>query len=252
MEQSQIYGQMDFNLPHDVVNLPSKGIFYKPKKESLKVGYLTANDENLLMSQNTPKEGIVVSLLKNKIYEPGFDVTQLIDVDVQAILIFLRNTAFGPEYNFKLKDPANGNEFDTALLIDEINYLGATHSPNEDGFFKTTLPKSNSSVTCKILNLREENIIQEIQNNYPKNMVAPTITKRIEMQIVELNGDSNREKISKFVNQMPIQDSKHLRKFLRECEPKLDLIKTISAPSGEKVIVEITFGVEFFRPFFSI
>ena len=72
------------------------------------------------------------------------------------------------------------------------------------------------------------------------------------MQIVEINGDSSKEKISKFVTQMPIQDSKHLRKFLRDCEPKLDLIKTISAPSGEKVIVEITFGVEFFRPFFSI
>jgi hypothetical protein len=51
---------------------------------------------------------------------------------------------------------------------------------------------------------------------------------------------------------MPIQDSKHLRNFIRASDPKLDLIKTISAPSGEKVIVEITFGVEFFRPFFSL
>jgi len=42
MDQSAQYGQMDFNLPHDVVSLPSKGIFYKPKKESLKVGFLTA------------------------------------------------------------------------------------------------------------------------------------------------------------------------------------------------------------------
>ena len=56
MDQSTQYGQMDFNLPHDIVSLPSKGIYYKPKKESLKVGYLTANDENILMSQNTPKE----------------------------------------------------------------------------------------------------------------------------------------------------------------------------------------------------
>jgi hypothetical protein len=26
---------MEFNLPHDVVKLPSGGVFYKPKKESL-------------------------------------------------------------------------------------------------------------------------------------------------------------------------------------------------------------------------
>jgi hypothetical protein len=121
-------------------------------------------------------------------------VTQLIDVDVQAILIFLRNTAFGPEYNFKLKDPANGNEFETTIMIDEVNYLGAKHTPSEDGFFKTTLPKSNATVSCKILNMKEDNSIQEIQNNYPKNMVAPTITKRLEMQIVEINGDSRKKK----------------------------------------------------------
>ena len=40
------------NLPHDVVSLPSKGKFYKNKKSSIKVGYLTANDENILMSPN--------------------------------------------------------------------------------------------------------------------------------------------------------------------------------------------------------
>jgi hypothetical protein len=39
MDQSSDYGQQNFNLPHDVVKLPSKGIFYTPKKESLKVGY---------------------------------------------------------------------------------------------------------------------------------------------------------------------------------------------------------------------
>ena len=32
MDTSAQYGQMDFNLPHDVVELPSKGIFYKTKK----------------------------------------------------------------------------------------------------------------------------------------------------------------------------------------------------------------------------
>ena len=65
MDQSAQYGQMDFNLPHDMVKLPSGGDFYRQKKESLKVGYLTAMDENLIMSQNTAKEGLIYSLLKN-------------------------------------------------------------------------------------------------------------------------------------------------------------------------------------------
>ena len=53
MDETSKYGQMDFNLPHDVIKLPSKGIFYKSKKDAIKVGYLTAQDENILMSQNS-------------------------------------------------------------------------------------------------------------------------------------------------------------------------------------------------------
>jgi hypothetical protein len=107
---------MDFNLPHDMVKLPSGGHTYRPKKESLKVGYLTAMDENILMSQNTPKDGLIMTLLKNKIYEPGFDVGQLLEVDVQAILIFLRNTAFGPEYDYVITDPKTDTKFEAKLI----------------------------------------------------------------------------------------------------------------------------------------
>jgi hypothetical protein len=35
-----------------------------------------------------------------------------------------------------------------------------------------------------------------------------------------------------------------------ENEPRLDLIKEVIAPSGERVMVNIAVGVEFFRPFF--
>ena len=252
MDQSAQYGQMDFNLPHDVVSLPSKGMFYKPKKESLKVGFLTAADENLLMSQNIPKEGLITTLLKNKIYEPGFDVGQMIDVDVQAVLLFLRNTAFGPEYNYIITDPITNKKFEVAINIDEVNYIPSVHQPSVDGFFSTELPKSGAKVKCKVLTVKETNEIDSIQNSYPENMVAPIMTKRLESQIVELNGERDKGKIAQFVNQMPISDSKYLRKFLRECEPKLDLLRTITAPSGEKVAVEVTFGAEFFRPFFSV
>jgi len=45
-------------------------------------------------------------------------------------------------------------------------------------------------------------------------------------------------------------DSKFIRNTMKDCEPKLDLNRTTTAPSGEKVTMRITFGAEFFRPFF--
>ena len=249
-DQSLEYGQMNFNLPHDVVKLPSGGVFYKPKKTSLKVGYLTANDENLLMSPNASKDGLVQTLLRTKIYEPGFDVRQLIDGDVQAILLFLRNTAFGSEYTFSLKDPATGTNFETVINFDEVNFLPAKHQPNENGNFFFTLPKSNKNLEVKLLTVGEQKTIEEIVSKYPQGMISPSVTKKLEMQIISIDGDTDRNKIVTFVPQMPISDSKLLKMFLNECEPKLDLKRIVNAPSGEKVTVNFTFGVEFFRPFF--
>ena len=92
--EAQEYGQMNFDLPHDVVGLPSQGWFYKGRKSSIKVGYLTAADENIIMAGGTD---MVLNLLRNKIYEPTMKVEELLEGDIEAILIFLRNTAFGPE-----------------------------------------------------------------------------------------------------------------------------------------------------------
>ena len=250
MNQAESYGQMDFNLPHDVVKLPTKGMFYKPKKESLKVGYLTAQDENVLMSTNTNSEGIITTLLRNKIYEPGFDIGQLLNVDIQAILLFLRNTSFGPEYTFSIKDSKTGRDFEATIILDEINILQPKHLPNDDGFYEFRLPRTNKTLKLKLLTLSDDKEIEKISESYPQGMVAPVVTKKLEKHIVEMDGDSDKGKIATVIPQMPIGDSKELQKFILECEPKLDLKRTITTPSGEKVTVNVAFGVEFFRPFF--
>ena len=86
------YAQANFDLPHDVVELPSRGIFYKNKKKAVKVGYLTASDENLLLGAS---KNFTLQLLRNKIYEPDLRPEDMIEGDIEAILIFLRNTSFG-------------------------------------------------------------------------------------------------------------------------------------------------------------
>jgi len=70
--------------------------------------------------------------------------------------------------------------------------------------------------------------------------------------IVELDGDRDKGKIATFIQQMPIGDSKYVRRYMVENEPRLDLSKEVIAPSGERVMIDITFGVEFFRPFLSV
>ena len=152
-------GQADFNLPHDVITLPSGGIFYKSKKKTIKVGYLTAFDENIIAEadyKQSIQESIVLPLLRNKIYEKDLRPEELVDGDVEAILLFLRNTSFGPEYLIEVIDPKTEKPFSTTILLDELNIVQAPNEPNEEGLFVTTLPRSGADVKLKLPNLKEQ------------------------------------------------------------------------------------------------
>jgi len=240
----------NFNLPHDVVILPTGGIFYKSKKKSIKVGYLTATDENYLMSGLGSRDNIVMTLLRNKIYEHDLRPDELLDEDIQAILLFLRNTAFGPEYTVISEDPKTNKKFESNINLGELNIKKGQILPNEDGTFTTKLPVTGSMVKLKPLSFGELFEIEKIIENYPKGRVAPKVTMKLQRHIVELDGNNDLGNISMFVEKLPIGDSKYIRKFLKDNVPSLDLNKQILAPSGEKVDVDIVFGVEFFRPFF--
>jgi hypothetical protein len=244
--QSREYGQQNFTLPHDVVPLPSKGMFYRNKKKSIKVGYLTAADENILMGGG---QDLTINLLRNKIYEPDLRIEDLIEGDVEAILVFLRNTAFGPEMTLNLVDPVTKKNFQTNVLLDTLPIIEG-QQPQEDGTYITTLPKSEVTVKLKPLTYGEILEINRLAEQYPQGRAAPKVTWRLNKQIVEINGVSEKSEISKFIEQMPIIDSKYIRQFLNDNEPRLDMKKSITTPSGEKLIVNVGFGVDFFRPFF--
>ena len=244
--QTNEHLQSNFSLPHDVVPLPSKGIFYKNKKKSIKVGYLTANDENLLMAGG---DDMTQNLLRSKIYEPDLRIEDMLEGDVEAVLIFLRNTAFGPEMELTLTDPITRKPFKTTILLDQLS-ISQGNTPNEDGTFITTLPKSNSTVKLRPMTYGEIIENQRIIDSYPSGRTPPKVTLRLQKEIIEVNGLTDKGEIAKFIEQMPILDSKYIRNFMDENEPKLDMKRVVTAPSGEKLTVNVGFGVDFFRPFF--
>jgi hypothetical protein len=246
IQSSNDYGQQNFTLPHDVVPFPSQGIFYKNKKKSIKVGYLTASDENILMGGGSD---LTLNLLRSKIYEPDIRVEDLIEGDVEAVLIFLRNTAFGPEINLNLTDPKTNKPFRTTVLLDELKIING-QTPNEDGTFTVVLPKSQSTIKIRPLNYGEILEISKLADTYPQGRVVPKITWRMQKEIIEVDGSTDKAGIAKFVESMPIADSKYIRKFMNENEPRLDMTKTLKTPSGEFLTVDVGFGADFFRPFF--
>ena len=206
MDTSAQYGQQDFDLPHDVVELPSKGKFYANGKSSIKVGYLTAADENSLLGQRNP-ENIIQNLLRAKIYEPNMDINGLLDCDVEAILIFLRNTSFGSKYTFTLRDPKTLKEFETSVTLDELSIKKPTIEPDTKGLFEFKLPKSGKNVKCRLLTIGDTQEISKLEDSYPEGVIIPTVTKRLEKTIIEIDGINDKAQIAQLIQSLPIADS---------------------------------------------
>jgi len=249
MEQFSI----DPTIAYDVVELPSKGIYYTTQKKSVRVAYLTASDENILSAQNLIQSNTVVDeLLKRKVLDKDINIDELIEEDRQAILIFLRNTAFGPEFNVFVNDPKTNQTFSTKVDLSEVSVKEFKLIPNENGEFKYFMEKSKLDITFKFLTRKQQKELEEIEKSWNGNGVAPIITKELEMMIKSVSGNREMMNIHNFIQNLPIKDSQDFRKFVRENKPSLDLKKKVTTPSGDTIHVEIGFGVEFFRPFYGL
>ena len=148
-----------------------------------------------------------------------------------------------------LTDPATRKPFKTTVLLDQLSILQG-QTPNEDGTFTVALPKSQSTVKLKPMTYGEILENQKAADYYPAGRTVPKVTLRHQKEITEVDGSTDKGEIAKFIESMPIADSKFIRKFMEDNEPRLDMKRVVMAPSGEKLTVNVGFGVDFFRPFF--
>jgi hypothetical protein len=244
--------RIDPSISYDVVELPSRGIHYKNNKKSVRIAYLTASDENILASPNLINTNLMITeLLKRKVLDKDISVDDLVEEDKQAILIFLRNTAFGSEYTVTLTDPKTEKEFKVTVDLSSLNFKEFNLVPDPNGEYKYFMEKSNVDITFKFLNQKQENEIRELNNTW-KEGVAPVITKQLEMMIKSVKGNRDMMAIHNFVQNLPIKDSQDFKKFVQKNKPGLDLTRKIKTPSGEETTFDVVFGVEFFRPFYGL
>ncbi len=249
MEQYRV----DPTIAYDVIELPSRGIHYENKKKTVKVAYLTAVDENILSSPNLiATQQVVNELLRRKIIDKDLTVEELVEEDKQAILIFLRNTAFGTEYKITTVDPQTEKDFSFEVDLSTLKTKDFTLQEDENGEYTYYMEKSKVSVTFNFLNKKQEDEIDKIRESWNGNGIAPIITKQLEFMIKSINGNREPMQIRAFIEKMPIKDSQDFRKFVNDNKPGLDLTQKVITPSGEEIQVNIGFGVEFFRPFYGL
>jgi hypothetical protein len=243
--------RIDPTIAYDVVELPTKGIYYPSKKKSVRVAYLTASDENILSSPTLINNGKVIEeLLKRKVLDKDLPIEDMVEEDRQAVLIFLRNTAFGTDYKVFAYDDKTKKEFETVIDLSTVKVKDFTLVEDTNGEYKYYMEISKVNITFTFPTMKQENELDEIKKSWNGIGVAPIVTKRLEFMIKSIDGNRDPMNIRNFIEKLPIKDSKDFRRFIADNKPGLDLTKTVKTPSGDEIQVELGFGVEFFRPFF--
>lgn len=218
--------------PFDLVVFPSMGLFYKNKKQHILVRYLTGIEENILTSPMLDEYGIALDMaLKNVVLDQDINIDELLVGDKNAILMFLRATAFGPEYHLQIVCPKCNQTGKTSFNITQMQARDMIMPPDESGEFMYVLPKMKIGEEPVVIKFRpmtyaDEKLINQQdkyqQQNSGNKSISRSITLRYSNQITSINGSDDRDLIENVIKKMPIKDSASLRKFMEKVEPGID------------------------------
>lgn len=176
------FNNVDMDMQYDVISLPSNGECYKNKLERVPVGYLTAYDENFITSPNLYKDGLVIDfLLKHKIMNNDINIDELVSGDVDAIILFLRATSYGPEFPIYVRDPESGEQIETVVDLTTLKYKEFNLKGDKDGYFDYELPVSKDVVKFKFLTRKDEKNLRLLSSLESENVKAQTIKSSLEV-----------------------------------------------------------------------
>jgi hypothetical protein len=211
---------------------------------------MTTADENILTSPNLLKSGEFLEILINrKLLEPDLRYKDLLPGDRNAIMLWLRATAYGEMYPVTLYDELE-EPFDIEINLNDLKTIEFNVEPDEDGLFSFVMPISKANVRFKLLNCGDiENIEKILEKEKEMNIpVNNAITYKLENMIVEVNGDTNKVMIRDFVNYMRIGDSKSFNKYVDSIDCGVDLNIEVGTPGGGSVKTFLPLNLGFFWP----
>ena len=248
-----------FDFPTQVISLPSEGRVYPESnplsKGTLEIKYMTAREEDILADRNLINKGIVLQkLLDSVVVQPGVNADDLVVGDINAVYLATRMLGYGPEYDVEVTDPFSGEKQKVTIDLSKIETKDIDFSKlNSQNRYELTLPVSKKKLVVRLLTHKDEkDINQEIQamERLTKGKsVGTEVTTRFKHMIVEVDGNSDRGFINKFVPNMLAGDTKALRNFFREISPDLNMkYEFTSEITGETEALDIPFGISFFYP----
>jgi len=255
---------LEFVVPTEFVELPSKGQFYPPShplcnKDVIEIKHMTTKEEDILTSMTLIKKGIAVDrMLQNIIVDPSISVEDLLIGDKNALLMAARIHGYGAEYQTTITCPKCYTEveysFDLGNLQPKILTEERLEKYNvqktERGTFIFNLPGTNFNVEIKLINGHDEKRISAAAEHKKKLNLTETLTSDfLRAIIVSVNDIEDQGEINAFINTLPAKYARKIKSITSEIAPSVDMKHTfccqICTYEGS---MEVPLNASFFWP----
>ena len=191
-------GEYNPEAAFDVIPLPSKGEGYKDKIAKMSVAYLTAYDENMIVSPNLYRDNLILDyILQEKVLSKEIDPLDLLEGDRDAIILFLRASGYGNEYPITATDDATGKEFETIVDLSKLQYKEFKLKGDSNGWFPFTLPVSGKEIKFRFPTHRDILMLDKLQSSETSNLKRDIVKNYVNTLDTLIENDNDTEKDEK-------------------------------------------------------
>lgn len=270
-EETNTVQTLNFAVPTEFVDLPSKGLFYPNEHplhgvESLEIKHMTAKEEDILSSQSLIRKGVAIDrMLQSVLINKDVQVKDLLIGDKNALTVAARVTGYGADYVTTVTCPACSTEQECSFDLTDIDMTGASFDREElneqlegveiteNNTFLVDLPKSKHQVELKMLTGADEDKLTKFQRQKDKTKAkiqpSTVLTDTLKSIITSVAGIKDRKQINQFVENMPAMDSRYLRSVYQKLIPNIDMTQTfVCNECGHEQDLEVPVTTDFFWP----
>jgi hypothetical protein len=261
--QTQPSMDVSWATPTELVDLPSRGIFYAANHplhntETVEIRHMTAKDEDILTNRSLLRKGLALDrLIEGVLMNKSIKSTSLLLGDKNAILIAARVSAYGADYMASVTCPACTTQQDFEFDLDALavkdepaDGLDDGVTKTESGTFMVTLPVSNVDIEVKFLTGADERkVTREAERKRKRNIDSSLFTDQLKSFIVSVDGDEEHLALQQFIAKMTARDARHLRRIYSELMPDINLNQEFVCENcGHEADMEVPLGSNFFWP----
>lgn len=249
---------LNFIVPTEIVDLPSRGRFYPQGhplhgKDSVEIRQMTAKEEDILTSRSLLKKGVALDkLIQSLIVDKNINPDLLTIEDRSAIIVAARISGYGSDYATTITCP-NCNEkskysFNLLEKLPKVDDEEVEEiETNENGNFFMDLPITKWQIECRALNGNDEKTLIRTSELKKKSANDSILLDQLKLIIVSIKGITDKNLIQKAIENLPASDCRFILRKYEKIIDRVDMRQNfVCSKCGDENELEVPLTADFF------